>query len=148
MSSKGIMRRAPQPLLVLALAFFSAAAFAQAPPAGDRDKNTDDLDVTMRVIVDPDAKVPDEIVRRIPLPKPAQPASGGTSTNSDTKKSEPEKPKGSDAKGREFGQQVSEDAKQRSEEARKSKKPPPAKPPGKPPGKPPSPPGRPPPPGG
>src|SRR6188768_3669761 len=144
MSSEGIMRLARRLYFASLLALITPAVFAQSPPARDRD----DLDVTMHVIVDPDAKVPDEIVRRIPLPKPAQPASGGTSTNSDTKKSEPEKPKGSDAKGREFGQQVSEDAKQRSEEARKSKKPPPATPPGKPPGKPPSPPGRPPPPGG
>ena len=140
MSSEGIMRLARRLCFASLLALITPAVFAQSPPARDRD----DLDVTMHVIVDPDAKVPDEIVRRIPLPKPAQPASGGTSTNSDTNKSEPEKPKGSDAKGREFGQQVSEDAKQRSEEARKSKKPPP----GKPPGKPPSPPGRPPAPGG
>ena len=36
----------------------------------------DDLDVTMQIITDPDAKRPDEVVRQIPLPprKPAAPA--------------------------------------------------------------------------
>jgi len=124
MSSKGIMRRARRLYFASLLALITPAVFAQSPPA----RNRDDLDVTMHVIVDPDAKVPDEIVRRIPLPRPAQPATG--------------KPKGADAQGREFGQEVSEEARQRSEEARNNKKP------KKPPGKPPSPPGRPPTPGG
>src|SRR5678810_693304 len=65
MSSEGMMRRARR--LVTMLALFVPVAFAQTPPARDRD----DLDVTMRVIVDPNAKVPDEIVHKIQLPKPA-----------------------------------------------------------------------------
>ena len=137
MSSKGIMRRARRLYFGLLLALITPAVFAQSPPA----RNRDDLDVTMHVIVDPDAKVPDEIVRRIPLPKPAQPASGDTNTG--TAKDKKPAP-GANGQGREFGQQVSEDAKQRSEEARQNKKPHPEKPPGKPP----SPPGRPPTPGG
>jgi hypothetical protein len=68
MTSKGIMQFVRRLGLVLVLNL--PVAFAQTSPAPNRD----DLDVTMRVIVDPDAKVPDEIVRRIPLPKPAQPA--------------------------------------------------------------------------
>jgi hypothetical protein len=127
MSSEGIMRRARRLYFASLLALITPAVFAQSPPA----RNRDDLDVTMHVIVDPDAKVPDEIVRRIPLPKPAQPATGA-------------KPKEAKGQGHDFGQQVSEDAKQRSEEARNNKKPKPEKPPGKPP----SPPGRPPAPGG
>jgi len=123
MSSKGI----------ILLALITPVVFAQSPPA----RNRDDLDVTMHVIVDPDAKVPDEIVRRIELPKPAQPPPAAT---------KPKENKGNNDQGREFGQQVSEDAKQRSEEARNNKKPKP--PPGQPPGRPPSPPGRPPTPGG
>ena len=142
MSSEGIMRRARRLYISSLLALITPAVFAQSPPA----RNRDDLDVTMHVIVDPDAKVPDEIVRRIPLPKPAQPATGGASTTK-PKSDKPSEP-GADAsgQGREFGQQVSEDAKQRSEEARNNKKPKP--PPGQPPGRPPSPPGRPPTPGG
>jgi len=139
MSSKGIMRRARRLYIASLLALITPAVFAQSPPA----RNRDDLDVTMHVIVDPDAKVPDEIVRRIPLPKPAQPAPGATSTST----TESDKPKGPDGKGRDFGQQVSEDARQRSEEARNNKKAKPP-PPGQPPGRPPSPPGRPPTPGG
>lgn len=135
MSSEGIMRRARRLYFASLLALIVPAVFAQSPPA----RNRDDLDVTMHVIVDPDAKVPDEIVRRIPLPKPAQPATGVTS--------QPGKSRASDShdKGREFGEQVSEDAKQRSEEARHNKGPPPGKsnkppaPPGRPPGRPPTP---------
>jgi hypothetical protein len=144
MSSEGIMRRARQLLLVCWLALFVPAAFAQSPPA----RNRDDLDVTMHVIVDPDAKVPDEIVRRIPLPKPAQPAPGGATTTESGKPVEPgandkdKKPApAAGSQGREFGQQVSDEARQRAEEAKNNKKPKPEKPPGKPP----SPPGRPPP---
>jgi hypothetical protein len=139
MSSEGIMRRARRLYFASVLALIIPAAFAQSPPA----RNRDDLDVTMHVIVDPDAKVPDEIVRRIPLPKPAQPATGATSSST----SQSGKPHTTDShdKGREFGEQVSEEAKQRSEEARHNKGPPPGKsnkppaPPGRPPGRPPTP---------
>jgi hypothetical protein len=142
MSSKGIMRRARRLSFALLLALVIPAAFAQSPPA----RNRDDLDVTMHVIVDPDAKVPDEIVRRIPLPKPAQPAPGGSKNTTESGKpaaKDEKPPPGANGQGREFGQQVSDEAKQRSEEARHNQNPPP-----KPPGKPPSPPGRPPNPGG
>jgi hypothetical protein len=143
--------------------------FAQTPPAD----NDDDLDVTMRVIVDPDAKMPDEIMRRIPLPKPGQPAAGSAPQSDkpkDSDKPKEDKPKDSgkpkdadkpkdpakpkDApkpappgqqratdprdQGREFGEQVSEQAKQRSEEARRNKDPKPPK--GPPPGRPDKPP--------
>ena len=65
MKHEGMMRRARRLYLPAVLALIVPAAFAQSPPARDRD----DLDVTMHVIVDPDAKVPDEIVRRIPSGK-------------------------------------------------------------------------------
>jgi hypothetical protein len=120
----------------LGIMLMVSMASAQTPPASNRD----DLDVTMRVIVDPDAKVPDEIVRRIPLPKPGQPASGTAPPD----KSKPDKPAGQQAvpdareSGREFGQQTAEQARQRSEEARRNKDPPapPGNPPGAPPGRP------------
>ena len=82
MSSVGIM---------LSLALMASAVSAQTPPTQPRD----DLDVTMRVIVDPNAKVPDEIVHRISLPKPAQPASG-TAPQSDN----PDKSDKSDKSGK------------------------------------------------
>lgn len=46
------------------LTLFTQGAAAQQQPQGRRD----DLDVTMQIIVDPDAKLPDEVVRRIPVP--------------------------------------------------------------------------------
>ena len=144
MSSEGIMRRARRLGLVVVLVFGPLVVSAQTPPA----RAQDDLDVTMRVIADPNAKVPDEIVRRIPLPKPAQtaPASGKPSDKSTDKPDD--KPKGQDAAakppdpGRDFGQGVADDAKQRADEAKRAKPEPPGQ--TRPPGKPPSPPGRPP----
>ena len=139
MSRKGIMRTARLLTPVLVLGFMAIPAFAQSPPARSRD----DLDVTMHVIVDPDAKVPDEIVRRIQLPKPgpAAPAEGKKST--DEKKPEPgakgqERSPEPREQGREFGQQVSEEAKQRAEEAKRNQ----GKKPDKPHPPPPSPPGQ------
>jgi hypothetical protein len=58
--------------LALALFVIAECAFAQSNSNAKRD----DLDVTMQIIVDPDAKLPDEVVRRIALPprKAAEPA--------------------------------------------------------------------------
>jgi hypothetical protein len=132
MSSKGIMRRARLPYLVASLLFAVPRVFAQAPASDEGD----DLDVTMRVIVDPNAKVPDEIVRKIPLPKPAQPAAPAKPDEKPKDKDKPNDaakpaPAGTGAQaapdvreqGRAFGQQVSEEAKQRSEDARRNDKP-------------------------
>jgi hypothetical protein len=130
---------------IMLLALLAPTLLAQAPPAN----KSDDLDVTMRVIVDPNAKVPDEIVRRIPLPKPAQPATPPSNKPAEPGAKGKERAAGARDQGREFGQQVSEEAKRRSEEARQKKPPPPGRPdnPGRPRG---DPPGRPngPPPGG
>jgi hypothetical protein len=59
-----IMRAAVAAVAFLLLCLFAEPAAAQEQPQGKRD----DLDVTMQIIVDPDAKLPDEVVRRIPLP--------------------------------------------------------------------------------
>src|SRR5687768_6439968 len=53
-------------LLILGLLMNCAHAQQQAQQPGPK---RDDLDVTMQIIVDPDAKLPDEVVRRIPLPE-------------------------------------------------------------------------------
>ena len=61
-------------LCLLALCGTSQSALAQQQTSKPESKpGQDDLDVTMQIIVDPDAKLPDEVVRRIPLPerKPA-----------------------------------------------------------------------------
>jgi hypothetical protein len=135
MSNEGMMRPG-RCLYLAAMLAMAPAAFAQTPPA----RAPDDLDVTMRVIVDPNAKVPDEIVRRIQLPKPATPA-----PPLDKPAPGPPPAAGAHEQGRDFGEQVSEEAKQRSEEARRNHKPPPGTPgtpgpPHKPPGPPPKPP--------
>ena len=150
MNSKGIMRRARRRILVfISTMLVVSVGFAQTPPA----RSDDDLDVTMRVIVDPDAKVPDEIVRRIALPKPQQPATG-TAPKSDkpneqgkpTEPGEKGKERSSEAReqGREFGQQTAEQAKQRADEARRNDDKPPKTPgpPNNPPGPPRPPPGQ------
>ena len=64
-SSKAIIAIPRRLILAVVFAFTVPAAFAQTPPAGNRD----DMDVTMRTIGNPDAKEPDEIVRKIPPPK-------------------------------------------------------------------------------
>jgi len=60
-------------LCLLALCWTSRSALAQqqsdSKPQTQSKQAPDDLDVTMQIIVDPDAKLPDEVVRRIPLPE-------------------------------------------------------------------------------
>lgn len=50
---------------IVALCLGVEYAHAQQKPATAK---SDDLDVTMQIIVDSDAKLPDEVIRRIPLP--------------------------------------------------------------------------------
>ena len=64
-SCKTIIKTVRRLTLAVVFALIVPAVFAQAPPAG----NSDDLDVTMRTIGNPDANDPDEIVRKIPPPK-------------------------------------------------------------------------------
>jgi hypothetical protein len=102
----------PAVFIALLLSATTAAAQEKARPASD------ELDVTMQIIVDPDAKLPDEVVRRIPLParKPeTQPAVG-----TPAKPGAPE----TTAKGQEhareaqeLGKEMSERAKERAQEA-------------------------------
>ena len=96
------------------LTLFTQGAAAQQQPQGRRD----DLDVTMQIIVDPDAKLPDEVVRRIPVPtrKPAESPPAGTPAQSG-------KPETAGAgkehaeEAREQGRETSEAAKERAREA-------------------------------
>ena len=71
-SSQATIGTARRLILAVVFAFSVPAVFAQAPPAGSRD----DLDVTMKTIGSPDAKDPDEIVRKIPPPKAKKRAKG------------------------------------------------------------------------
>jgi len=92
----------------------AAPAVAQQQPT----RSVDDLDVTMQVIVDPGTKVPDEIVRRIPLPSrknavTAKPDAASTADKNDATDKGKEPPNASQTLGRE----VSEQAKERAREA-------------------------------
>jgi hypothetical protein len=76
------------------------------------------LDVTMQIIVDPDARLPDEVVRKIPLP--ARQAGGKKPAVAQN----PPGPADAAAKGqeraseaRERGRELSENAKERAREA-------------------------------
>jgi hypothetical protein len=97
---------------------YSLSALGQTPPAAKRD----DLDVTMQIIVDPNAKLPDEVVRRIPLPSQratATPAPGAkaseTKPDAATKGSE----RAQDA--RELGKDAASNARERSREAQQQR---------------------------
>jgi hypothetical protein len=94
--------------------------FLIVPCAAAQEKQvqpkSDELDVTMQIIVDPDAKLPDEIVRRIPLParNPAgQPASGSRRATPD----EAAKGQQRAAEAQELGREMSERARQRAQDA-------------------------------
>ena len=65
-SSQSIIGSARRWMLVATFAMSVPAAFAQETPAVSRD----DLNATMRIIGDPGADKPDEIVRKIPSAKP------------------------------------------------------------------------------
>lgn len=95
--------------------------FLIAPCATAQEKQvepkSDELDVTMQIIVDPDAKLPDEIVRRIPLParKPAEQSASGA-----TRRATPDaaaKGRERAAEAQELGREMSERAKERARDA-------------------------------
>jgi hypothetical protein len=102
----------PTLLAVLLLHAVAAAAQQKAQPASD------ELDVTMQIIVDPDAKLPDEVVRRIPLParKPRQQPASSEPAKSST--AEPAAKKQERAReAQELGREMSEQAKERAQDA-------------------------------
>jgi hypothetical protein len=134
------------------LYLFADIAWGQQPAPAPAPRG--ELDVTMQIIVDPDAKLPDEVVRKIPLPAPR----AGQPTRDASKNPSAEDPasKGQERarEARELGREISEQAKQKGQEAAEQREQ--ARrsaaenerrrnpgPPGNPPGRPPAPPGRP-----
>lgn len=100
---------------VMVLGLLAHAALAQQPSAAPGPKR-DDLDVTMQIIVDPDAKLPDEVVRRIPLPERKSAAPSATpATESQSKGADQDKANAREAK--ELGREVGQSAKERAKEA-------------------------------
>ena len=128
-------------LLALSLLMNCAHAQQAAQPGPKRD----DLDVTMQIIVDPDAKLPDEVVRRIPLPE-RKPADQSAQSTKDPAADNKERAREAKELGRELGQSAKEkaqEAKEQREQARRSAAEERRRNPPEPPGNP-NPPGRPP----
>jgi hypothetical protein len=99
--------------VVLLLGAAAAGAQNKSPSTGD------ELDVTMQIIVDPDAKLPDEVVRRIPLPA-RKPADQPTAPDSSTQQTAPDTKAKGQERGREaqeMGREMSESAKERAQNA-------------------------------
>jgi hypothetical protein len=97
------------------LLFMSCVASAEekAPPS-------DDLDVTMQIIVDPNAKQPEEIVRRIPLPVRTPPGPAPASSDPGRKdEASTASAKGQDRarQAQELGSEMSQSAKERAQQA-------------------------------
>ena len=112
----GIISARVKSATLLALYLLAGCAFAQQQPQQPPSKR-DDLDVTMQIIVDPDAKLPDEVVRRIPLPErkganPSEQAAGKKPAKPDAA---PGKESAREAK--ELGREMSDSAKQRAQDA-------------------------------
>lgn len=87
------MRRYLSIAITVLAAHASATSVAQTVPAPEA------LDVTMQVIKDPAAQIPDEVVHRIPLPVPRGPA-------------RPADPPGRDGAGRRHGEDTSAQARE------------------------------------
>lgn len=118
-----IIPRRVKYISILALCVLAHGALAQQQSASKSQPQTkrDDLDVTMQIIVDPDAKLPDEVVRRIPLPeqRPAAPGAKQPGRQADQPDKADQDSKGND-KGREaqeLGREVGQSAKERAKEA-------------------------------
>jgi len=103
---------------------------AHAQQAAQPEPKRDDLDVTMQIIVDPDAKLPDEVVRRIPLPdrKSADPSATQSKSGADDKSTKDtaaeNKDRAREAKelGREMGQSAKDKAKEAAEQREQARR--------------------------
>ena len=97
---------------------YSLSALGQTPPAAKRD----DLDVTMQIIVDPNAKLPDEVVRRIPLPSQRTTATPAPAAKaSETKQDAGAKGSERAQDARELGKDAASNARERSREAQQQR---------------------------
>lgn len=104
----------------LALCLLAHGALAQqqsdSKPESQSKQGQDDLDVTMQIIVDPDAKLPDEVVRRIPLPE-RKSAESATDADKKASKEAAAESKQSAREAKELGKEISQSAKDSAKEA-------------------------------
>jgi len=101
-------------LLIMGL-LMNCAHAQQAPQSGPK---RDDLDVTMQIIVDPDAKLPDEVVRRIPLPERKPVATPATSGDQQASKDAAAESKQNAREAKELAKEASQSAKEEAAEQR------------------------------
>lgn len=104
----GIMQCGAAPALLASLCLIVQSAMADDKPAPKRD----DLDVTMQIITDPDAKLPDEVVRHIPLPARKPSAAPTNNAKEATDKSQERA-----REAKELGSEAAERAKERAKDA-------------------------------
>jgi hypothetical protein len=105
--------------LVLCLLAHGALAQQQSDsqPESKSKQGQDDLDVTMQIIVDPDAKLPDEVVRRIPLPERKSAESSATHADKQASKDAAAENKQSAREAKELGKEIGQSAKDSAKEA-------------------------------
>jgi hypothetical protein len=104
-----IMRWRVAPAVLVLLCLAAQSAMAQDKPA----PKPDDLDVTMQIITDPDAKLPDEVVRHIPLPPRKPPAAAPANKPTDAADKSQERAR----EAKELGKEANERAKERAKDA-------------------------------
>jgi hypothetical protein len=107
----GIMHCRVKPTLLVLLCLAAESAMAQDKPA----PKPDDLDVTMQIITDPDAKLPDEVVRHIALPPRKPAAAPATPAKNATDAADKGQERAREAK--ELGREAAERARERAKEA-------------------------------
>ncbi|WP_198683441.1 hypothetical protein [Peristeroidobacter agariperforans] len=122
-------------IMALCLLAHGALAQQQSDSTPKPAQGQDDLDVTMQIIVDPDAKRPDEVVRRIPLPerKPADSTKPTAERKSDNAAAEARETarEAKDVAKQEAAEQREQARRARAEERERND--PPKHPPGRPP---------------
>lgn len=114
-----MMHRSLALMLALAVLGWAGAALAEDEPRQGAS-SADDLDVTMRVIEDPDAVSPEAITRRISLPAPRDEDSRAVSPQ-DTPADGPEASEMAREGGREFGEEIAEQAREMAEQAKEQR---------------------------
>lgn len=113
----GIMRARVKSVIFLALYLLAGGALAQERAPQAPESTRDDLDVTLQIIVDPDAKLPDEVVRRIPLPARKPAATSEQSAGNPPEQSNAAEAKERAREAKELGREMADSAKQRAQEA-------------------------------
>lgn len=111
-----IMRACSMSAVMLCLVTQIALAQESSPPSAAPKR--EELEITMQIIADPDAKLPEEVVRRIPLParkSATESASSGTDRGTQTEAAAKGQERAREA--RELGREMSERGKERAQEA-------------------------------